>query len=172
MVSDISHFLDAQKAVGLDGIHTSVLRELVEVLTEPLSTKYQQSWLTGEVPVDCRSANVMSISKKCCKEDLGNHRPFSLNSCQEWSWSSSSWVQPHSTSRTIGRSGPASKDLEKPGSAWAIWAPSVTEWTLSKWGKSCGVVYIDFSSLWHHFPHHFPGKTGCHGLDGCPPGWV
>lgn len=83
MVSDQIHHIDTQKSLGLDGIHPSVLRELVEVLTEPLYTKYQQSWLTGEVPVDCKSVNVMSTSKKCCKADLGNHRPFSLNSCQE-----------------------------------------------------------------------------------------
>lgn len=90
MVSDQLHDLDTQKSVGLDGIHPGVLRELVEVLTEPLHTKYLQSWLTGEVPVDCWSARWMPTSKKCCKEDLGNHRPFSLNSCQERSWNSSS----------------------------------------------------------------------------------
>jgi len=48
-----------------------VPRELVEVLTKPLSIVYQQSWLTGEVPVGWRLADVMPTYKKGQKEDLG-----------------------------------------------------------------------------------------------------
>ena len=59
---------------------TRVLRELVEVIAEPLSIIYQRSLLTGEVPEDWRLANVTPIYKKCCKEDLGNYRPVSLTS--------------------------------------------------------------------------------------------
>ncbi|KAK4830123.1 hypothetical protein QYF61_008550 [Mycteria americana] len=66
--------------MGPDGIHPSVLRELAEVLTKPLSILYQQSWLTGEVPVDWRLANVTPIYKKGQKEDPGNCRPVSLTS--------------------------------------------------------------------------------------------
>jgi len=51
MVSDLLHHLDTHKSMGLDGIPPRGLRELVEVLTKPLSIIYQQSWLTGEVPV-------------------------------------------------------------------------------------------------------------------------
>ncbi|KAK4826152.1 hypothetical protein QYF61_005725 [Mycteria americana] len=40
----------------------------------------EMSWLTGEVPVDWRLANVMPIYKKDWKEDLGNCRPVSLTS--------------------------------------------------------------------------------------------
>ncbi|KAK4831226.1 hypothetical protein QYF61_016324 [Mycteria americana] len=50
------------------------------VLTKPLSIIYQQSWLTGEVPVDWRLANVTPIFKKGQKEDPGNYRPVSLTS--------------------------------------------------------------------------------------------
>ncbi|KAK4829943.1 LOW QUALITY PROTEIN: hypothetical protein QYF61_007666 [Mycteria americana] len=39
-----------------------------------------QSWLTGEVPVNWRLANVTPIYKKGRKEDLGNYRPVSLTS--------------------------------------------------------------------------------------------
>jgi len=61
-----------------DGIQPRVLRELAEVLTKPFSIIYQQSWLTSEVPVDWRLANVKPIYKKGWKEDLGNYRPVSL----------------------------------------------------------------------------------------------
>ncbi|GAB0205127.1 mitochondrial enolase superfamily member 1 [Grus japonensis] len=78
MVSDLLHHLDTYKSIGPDGIHSRVLRELVEVLMKPLSIIYQQSWLNGEVPVDWRLANVPPIYKKGQKEDLGNYRPVSL----------------------------------------------------------------------------------------------
>ncbi|KFP51686.1 hypothetical protein N323_04174, partial [Cathartes aura] len=78
MVSDLLHHLDTHRSMGPDGIHLRVLRELAEVLTQPLSIICQQSWLTREVPVDWRLANVTPIYKKDRKEDLGNYRPVSL----------------------------------------------------------------------------------------------
>ena len=80
MISSLLHHLDTHKSMGPDGIHPRVLRELVEVLTKPLSIIYQQSWLTKEVPVDWRLANVILIYKKGQKEDPGNYRPVSLTS--------------------------------------------------------------------------------------------
>ncbi|KAF1618604.1 UNVERIFIED_CONTAM: putative RNA-directed DNA polymerase from transposon X-element, partial [Eudyptes robustus] len=80
MVSDLLRHLDTHKSMRPDGIHPKVLRELPDVLTKPLSIIYQQSWLTGEVPVDWRLANVTPIYKKGRMEDLGNYRPVSLTS--------------------------------------------------------------------------------------------
>jgi len=57
-----------------------VLRELAEELAKPLSTIYQQSWLTGEVPDDWTLASVTPIYMKGQKEDPGNYRPVSLTS--------------------------------------------------------------------------------------------
>ena len=51
----VSHLLchtDTHKSMGPDGIHPRVLKELTDVLAKPLSIIYQQSWITGEVPVD------------------------------------------------------------------------------------------------------------------------
>uniref|UniRef100_A0A493SUA9 Reverse transcriptase domain-containing protein n=1 Tax=Anas platyrhynchos platyrhynchos TaxID=8840 RepID=A0A493SUA9_ANAPP len=66
--------------MGPDGIHPRVLRDLAEELAKPLSIIYQQSWLSGEVPVDWRLANVTPIYKKGRRADLGNYRPVSLTS--------------------------------------------------------------------------------------------
>ncbi|GAB0186048.1 mitochondrial enolase superfamily member 1 [Grus japonensis] len=77
MVRDLLHHLDTHKSMGLDGIHPRVLRKLAEVLTKPLSIIYQQSWLTGEVPVDWRLANVTPIYKNGEKEGNGE-----LQACQ------------------------------------------------------------------------------------------
>ncbi|KFW96753.1 hypothetical protein N336_00064, partial [Phalacrocorax carbo] len=78
MVSDLLYHLNTHKSMGPDGIHPRVLRELAEVLTEPLSIFYQQSWLTGEVLDDWRLANVTPIHKQGWKEDPENYRPVSL----------------------------------------------------------------------------------------------
>ncbi|KAK4824879.1 hypothetical protein QYF61_021086, partial [Mycteria americana] len=67
-------------SMGPDEIHPRVLKELAEVLTQPFSIIYQQSWLTGEVPVDWRLANVTPMYKRGQKEDPGNYRPVSLTS--------------------------------------------------------------------------------------------
>ena len=72
--------LDCHKSMGPDEIHLRVLRELVEVIAEPLSIIYQRSLLTGEVPEDWSLANVTPIYKKGCREDPGNYRPVSLTS--------------------------------------------------------------------------------------------
>ncbi|KFQ20116.1 hypothetical protein N332_03632, partial [Mesitornis unicolor] len=80
VVSDLLHHLDIQKSMGPDGIHPRFLRERAEDPTKPLSIIYQQSWLTGEVPVDWRLANVTPIYKRGWKEDPGNYRAVSLTS--------------------------------------------------------------------------------------------
>jgi len=64
--------------MGPDEIHPRVLRELAEVIAEPLSIIYQCSLLTGEVPEVWRLANVNPIYKKGCREDPVNYRPVSL----------------------------------------------------------------------------------------------
>ncbi|GAB0209569.1 mitochondrial enolase superfamily member 1 [Grus japonensis] len=75
---NLPHHLDTHKSMGPDDIDPRILRELAEVLIKPLSIIYQQSWLTREVPVDWRLANVTPIYKKGWKEDPGNYRPVSL----------------------------------------------------------------------------------------------
>jgi len=52
--------LNAHKPMGPDGMHPRGLRELVEVIAEPLSIIFERSWRTREVPKDWRKANVNS----------------------------------------------------------------------------------------------------------------
>jgi len=83
IVSDLLHHLDTHKSMGLDGIYQRVLRELVELLTKPLPSVYQQCWLTREVLDDWELANVKSVYKKGWMEDSGSYRPISLTSVPE-----------------------------------------------------------------------------------------
>uniref|UniRef100_A0A8B9CF24 Reverse transcriptase domain-containing protein n=1 Tax=Anser brachyrhynchus TaxID=132585 RepID=A0A8B9CF24_9AVES len=72
--------LNAHKSMGPNGMHPHVLRELAEVIAEPLSIIFERSWRQGEVPEDWRIANVTPVFKKGKKEDPGNYRPVSLTS--------------------------------------------------------------------------------------------
>jgi len=57
-----------------------VLRELADVIAEPLSIIFERSWRTGEVPEDWRKANGTPAFRKGKEEDPGNYRPVSLTS--------------------------------------------------------------------------------------------
>jgi len=78
MVNSLLHNLDTYKSMGPDRNHQSMLRDLAEMLIQPLSIIYQQSWLNGEVPANWRLANVTPIYKKGWKEDPVDFRPVSL----------------------------------------------------------------------------------------------
>jgi len=53
-------------------MHPLVLKELADVIDEPLSIILERSWRTGEVPRDWRKANVTPSFKKGKKEDPEN----------------------------------------------------------------------------------------------------
>jgi len=48
-----------------------VLRELADVIAEPLSITFERSWRTGEVPEDWRKANVTQSSKRARRRAQG-----------------------------------------------------------------------------------------------------
>ena len=80
IVLDLLRKLDAYKSMGPDGLHPRVLRELADVVAKPLSIIFWQSWLTGDVLVDWKLANVTPIFKKGRRDDPGSYRPISLTS--------------------------------------------------------------------------------------------
>jgi len=60
-VRDCLSDLDTHKSMGPDGMHPRVLRELADVIPEPLSIIFERSWRTGEVPEDWRKVNVVTL---------------------------------------------------------------------------------------------------------------
>ena len=59
--------LNVNKASGVDGIHPSLLRELSEQLSDPLSILFRRTLDEGMVPTDWRAANVTPLYKKGIK---------------------------------------------------------------------------------------------------------
>jgi len=65
---------------GPDRIHSRVLKELADVIIRHLSIIFQQSWESGDVPVNWKLASVVPVFKKGEKEDPGNYRPVTHSS--------------------------------------------------------------------------------------------
>jgi len=55
--------MNAYRSRGPDEICPRVLRELANVTMKPLSIIFQQSWESGEVPVDWKLENVQIFKK-------------------------------------------------------------------------------------------------------------
>ncbi|KAK4827998.1 LOW QUALITY PROTEIN: hypothetical protein QYF61_022775 [Mycteria americana] len=179
MVSDLLHHLYIHQSMGQYGIYPRVLRELEEVLTKPLSITYQcagfaglnddnqHSWLTGEVPVDWRLANVTPIYKKGRKNNKGNYRPVSLTSVpgkvmEQIILTAITW---HVQVKQVIR--PSQRGFMKGRSCLnnlISFYDKVTR--LVDEGKAVGVVYMDFSKAFDTVSHSILlEKMAAHGLD-------
>ncbi|CAM4592532.1 unnamed protein product [Lepidochelys olivacea] len=66
--------------MGPDALHPRVIKELADVIAEPLAIIFENSWRLGEVPDNWKKANVVPIFKKGKEEDPGNYRPVNLTS--------------------------------------------------------------------------------------------
>ncbi|KAK4811169.1 hypothetical protein QYF61_019800 [Mycteria americana] len=169
MVSDLLHHLDTHKSMGPDEIHPRVLKELAEVLTKPLSIIYQQSWLTGDVPVDWRLAN-----KKGRKEDPGNYRPVSLTSVPGKLMEQI--ILSAITRHVENNQGikPRQHGFRKGRSCLTNLISFYDKVTrLVDEGKAVDVVYLDFSKAFDTISHSILLENlAAHGLDGCTLLWV
>jgi hypothetical protein len=69
-----------EKSAGPDNIHPALLKNCAESLAGPLSIIFNESYITGAIPDDWKTAHIVPIYKKGAKSDPANYRPVSLTS--------------------------------------------------------------------------------------------
>ena len=72
--------LNINKSPGMDGLHPRLLRELADVLAEPLCVIFDRSVKMQQIPNEWKKARISAIFKKGNKSLAGNYRPVSLTS--------------------------------------------------------------------------------------------
>ncbi|PKU41872.1 rna-directed dna polymerase from mobile element jockey-like [Limosa lapponica baueri] len=173
-ISDLLCRLDAHKSMGPDGLHPRVLKELADVLAKPLSIIYRKSWLTGEVPMDWRVANVTPTYKKGKKEDPGNYRPVSLTSIpgKVMEQVILSAIKTH----IMGNQGirPSHHGFIEGRSCQTNLIPFYDKITrLLEEGKAVDIVYLDFRKAFDTVPHTIlVEKLASHSLDEHTIRWI
>ena len=68
------------KSPGPDSIHPKVLFEIRNIIAQPLTTLFQNSMRSGEIPPDWLSSIITVLHKKGSKSCVSNYRPISLTS--------------------------------------------------------------------------------------------
>jgi len=150
--------------MGPDGMHPRLLRELADVIAEPLSIIFQRSWRTGEVPEDWRKANVNPIFKKDKKEDPGNYRPVSLTSIP-------GKVMEQLILESIIKQVEEKKVIRSSQHGFTKGKSCLTGWVDE--GRAVDVVYLDFSKAFDTVSHNILlGKLRKCGLDEWSVRWI
>lgn len=68
----------SSKATGPLSVSVTILKLLKSVISRPVETLFNASFLTGVVPENFKLANVIHVYKKGSQTSLSNYRPISL----------------------------------------------------------------------------------------------
>ncbi|CAM4623350.1 unnamed protein product [Lepidochelys kempii] len=159
---------------GAGCVASEVLKELADVIAEPLAIIFENSWRSGEVREDWKKANVVPIFKKGKKEDPGNYRPVSLTSVpgkiMEHVLKES--ILKHLDKRKMIRN--SQHGFTKGKSCLTNLIAFYEEITGSlDEGKAVDVLFLDFSKAFDTVSHSIlVSKLKKYGLDGCTTRWV
>ncbi|GAB0210119.1 protein NYNRIN-like [Grus japonensis] len=166
--------LDEQLAENLKASQNAEGCELADIIARPLSTIFERSWKTGEVPEDWRKANVTLVFKKGKKEDSGNYRPVSLISIpgKVMEQLILGVINKHMEEKAAIRSGQHgfTKGKSRLTNLIAFY-DGMTGWMDE--GTAVDVVYLDFSKAFDTVSHNILiGKLRKCGLDEWTVRWV
>ncbi len=166
--------LKPSKSPGPDSIHPRVLRELKDVLAEPICLLFKASINEGVLPQDWKCSNITAIHKKGKKSDPGNYRPVSLTSilCKVLE----SIVREHIMTHMNNNDFFSDKQYGfLPGRSTTLQLLTVLDdWTeMLDEGDSLDVIYCDFKKAFDTVPHkRLLKKMASYGIDGKIHQWV
>ena len=166
--------LNPGKAPGPDGMYPSILKDLAEEISEPLSTLFMQSVREGKVPQDWRDANVMPIFKKGSKQEACNYRPISLTSviCKGLETLMKKKLVSHlSTNNLLNKSQHGFLQARSCLTNLLEFLEDVTK--IVDEGDPVDIIYLDFQKAFDKVPHkRLISKLDAHGVSGFVLKWI
>jgi len=166
--------LNPGKAQGPDNIPPRVLKELAEVLVEPLCILFNKSLETGTLPLEWKKAEVVGIFKKGTRSDPGNYRPVSLTCvlCKMLESFIRDAIVAHMTD--YGLYSPCQHGFRKSRSCITQLLEVMEGLTdLFEEGESVDIIYLDFKKAFDSVPHkRLLSKLKSYGIVGNVFKWV
>ena len=146
--------LKQNKAAGMDGIHTNILKALSEEISLPLCMIFRKSLDEGVVPPDWRGA--VPLYKKCAKNHPSNYRLVSVTSvvCKILESIIKDAISMHLESNTLIK---GSQHGFSSGKSCLINLLIYFEKGISEIDKGVPVdtFYIDFTKAFYKVPHYY-----------------
>ena len=146
--------MNPNKSPGPDGAAPRVLKELQEIIVEPLFLIFRQSLDTGKLPVSWKMGLVSPIFKKGNRHQAKNYRPVSLTSiiCKTLESIIRDHIMKHMVEKHL---------LTKCQHGFIKGRSCVTQLlaVLDKWtealdmGNNMDAVYLDFAKAFDSVPH-------------------
>ena len=166
--------INPNKATGPDGIPARILKELCEVLAEPLALLFSCSLKKGQIPTEWKLAHITPIFKKGQKTKAENYRPVSLTAiiCRKMEsfivkaitnyLFRNNLISENQHGFLMGRS-TVTQLLE----TLAIWTAELDK------GNNMNVLYCDFKKAFDTVPHkRLLEKIKSYGIKGNVLNWI
>jgi hypothetical protein len=155
-------------------MHPRVLREMADVLAEPLAAVFRKSLSEGTLPTQWKEANVTPIFKKGSKSALGNYRPVSLTSipCKIMEKIIRNSVFEHLDGN--GLLSDCQHGFVSKRSCVTNLIEVLNDWTSNlDEGKPVDAIYLDFSKAFDSVPHaRLMKKLEANGVNGHVKEWI
>ena len=162
------------KSPGPDNIGSSLLLDICDYISEPLSLIFNRSIHLKQVPTDWKHANVTPIFKKGDKSDPGNYRPISLTSqiCKVLESILRDIIVNHLNTHTLLLK--SQHGFTKGKFCLTDLLSFLEDVTKAiDEGKPLDVIYLDFSKAFDKVPHiRLLHKIESHGISGNVAAWI
>ena len=166
--------LKRNKSPGLDNIGSSLLLDICDYISEPLSLIFNMSIHLKQVPTDWKHANFTPIFKKGDKSDPGNYQPISLTSqiCKVLESILRDNIVNHLNTHTLLLK--SQHGFTKGKSCLTNLLSFLEDVTKAiDEGKPLDVIYLDFSKAFDKVPHkRLLHKIESHGISGNVAAWI